>query len=81
MAAINKRRRELPQFGRPSVRATHFFVSKFIFIFRRIAFSELRFNDRRAKKFASFSPKFLVLTTRAVLRTRPSVTTTCGRLR
>jgi hypothetical protein len=63
MAAQNKTRRHSPQFGRASVRVTHFG--------RQIRFSENSFRfsgkqfpakSRIAKQFASFSPEFLVLT-------------------
>src|ERR1700756_3953052 len=56
MAAIMQTRRESPQFGRASVRVTHFR--------QQIHFSENwvfgEFGDE--KKFASFSPEFPVLT-------------------
>jgi hypothetical protein len=55
--------------------ARHNFVGDFIF--QQIVFSA----DLAMKKFASFSPEFLVLTTTPVLRTHPSATTTCARLR
>jgi hypothetical protein len=62
MAAIIQTHRESPQFGRPSVRVTHFFVSRFIF-------QKIGFGDE--KKFASFSPEFPVLTTASpALRTQ-----------
>jgi hypothetical protein len=59
MAAINKTRRGSPQFCRASVRVTHFRR-----LCRRVHFSVncffSEFDDER--KFASFSPEFLVLT-------------------
>jgi hypothetical protein len=57
MAAIMQTRRESPQFGRASVRVTHF-RQQIHFSFRKLGFGE--FGDE--KKFASFSPEFPVLT-------------------
>ena len=66
MVAMNKTHRGSPQFCRASVRVTDFF--------RQIHFSANcffgEFGDE--KKFASFSPEFLVLTrTSLALRTHP----------
>lgn len=66
MAAMNKTHRGSPQFCRASVRVTH--LCRQIHFSANCFFGE--FGDE--KKFASFSPEFLVLTrTSPALRTHP----------
>ena len=74
MAATNKTRHGSPQFCRASIRATHSSRLR-----RRRNFSanciSCEFGEER--KFASFSPEFLVLTMSLAVRTHSPVMTIC----